>query len=548
MSELGNEVASAALTTTGKSIEMLMKLLQLLMDRHANKYDRALKKEQFKAIEAEQKDKKTAERVSNEAGYLSAKEMTALANVRGEKQVSTTTEMTDAEVKRTAEKMKRRGICWTSVSKQSREDDENILFAGKDDATRKIHVFCCCESDKACVMEVINEVLNEKIVDQLNKDAEEIRNDPEATPADMKKADDLERQADDIIHGETAAENQKGVDEVFADVCDGKRNERTFNDTVNHFVGRYTTKTEPYYACERKFPESYIIMEEINAQYKDEPYVKTNFKVFKDGLEQKSDVCKGGNFNDEHFDGRPKGYWGMVRAEMKEKGRFSDDMAIFASKADFDKYQLSYQQSNAEKVVDASHSNSEFRDYSNISDQLKEQLVAQSGAIDENGKACDINSSTVFDKASIDAASSNDEKLRQADCIVIAKQMANYREMNAAQVEIQIAKSNIAGASDPTTLEAHNAHLRENEAKYAECEKREGELVHEREDLSFADAVNTVDDGRSIDIEEVIESGDKRTRMDEFKEEIQSRKEAVAPANQTKSPEKSISSITKDER
>lgn len=548
MSELGNEVASAALTTTGKSIEMLMKLLQLLMDRHANKYDRALKKEQFKAIEAEQKDKKTAERVSNEAGYLSAKEMTALANVRGEKQVSTTTEMTDVEVKRTAEKMKIRGICWTSVSKQSREDDENILFAGKDDATRKIHVFCCCESDKARVMEVINEILNEKIVDQLNKDAEEIRNDPEATPADMKKADDLERQADDIIHGETAAENQKSVDEVFADICGKKRSERTFDDTVNHFTSRYTTKTEPYYACERNNPMSYISMEEINAEYNGEAYVKTNYRVFKDGAEQKSDICKNGSFNDERFNGRPKGYWPSVRAEMKEKGGFSDDIAIFASKADFDKYKSLYKQSLREDTVDTSHPGSEFRDYDDIQMQLSGHLTARSAGINENGQARDINSSAVFDKASIDAASSNDEKLRQADCIVIAKQMANYREMNAAQVEIQIAKSNIAGASDPTTLEAHNAHLRENEAKYAECEKRESELIHEREDLSFADAVNTVDDGRSIDIEEVIESGDKRTRMDEFKEEIQSRKEAAAPANQTKSPEKSISSVTKDER
>lgn len=180
--------------------------------------------------------------------------------------------------------------------------------------------------------------------------------------------------------------------------------------------------------------------------------------------------------------------------------------------------------------------------------QLSGHLTARSAGINENGQARDINSGAVFSSESIDSSRNSDEKLRQAECVVIAKQVSNYADMEKAQVGIQLAKSDLAGASDSVAIAATEARLKENAEKYAACEKLERDLVHEREGLSFVDAVNTVDDGRFIDIEEVVEHSEKRTKMDEYKEEISTRKENSVPVKGTEATEKIKASFSKDER
>lgn len=554
MSDFGSEVASSTLKTVSQAAELMAKLFKFLLTRAGNKsgshYDDKLKKQEAINLKALNKERAVSLQYAGRSGYVAAKKLQQIANSRNVKLYTPNiANMSDESFSKLCEKMKNRGMLFSAIKEEK-------------SGTRIFEMFA---SDK----EVFNEVLQKLEVDRLVANKNEKINDllekETLTAEEQEQLKELQHDKDVLLCKEVTDENRKNIDEVFANVADSKKDQiRTFDDTVNNFTDRGFQKNdgEPYYVCDRLNPSSYIEVRESKDIFHDKEYTKTNFTVYKDGIEQKSEICKGGNFNDARFEGRPRYYWANVRKEMKEKGGFSDDMVVFSNKKDFEKYQSLYEKSLKENTINIdADKNTNYRNFADIQKQLDEHLKVRGVAIQE-GQLVDTKTKEPITKESVSQTTNIDDKVRLQESLVIAKQMHNYKAMAVAYATMTMTKSEYADAlalnESPhgEDIDKIIATIKENEEKLLFCEKAEIELAEQRKDLSYVDAVNEVDTDRQIELHmlppperedtldrsELNEALDAMDTMEAYETEIRTRQEI----KETIKPEKVEVEITKE--
>ncbi|MEG2813149.1 MAG: hypothetical protein RSA79_00975, partial [Oscillospiraceae bacterium] len=532
-----SEVASSTLKTVSQAAELLAKLFKFLLTRGRKSgsfYDEKLKKEEAKNLKSLNKERAISLKYAGRSGEISAKKLQMMSNQHNDKiYCPNVKNMSDASYVKLCEKMKNRGVLFTAIIEK----------------TSGTRIFQILDSDKNTFNEVLQELEVDRLLVAKNKEIEELTAKETLTPEEQKRLDELLHEKDVILCNEVTSENKKSIDEVFDNVAENKKSQaRNFDDTVNHFTDRGFQKNEgePYYACDRKNPKSYMEMRESKDIFHDKEYRKTDFKVFKDGVEQKSDICKDGKFNDARFEGRPKYFWLNVRKEMKQKGEFSDDMVMFANKKDFEKYQNLYEKSIKENTIDVSN---------NIQSQLKEQLTTRGAKIDEQGTLIDIKKNEPITKDNVLKTVNIDEKVRLNECLIIQKQMQNYKEMAIAKSNITLAKAeydeiikqngsielgNIPHGED---FDKIVAEIKENSEKLNSCEKIESDLNVQRNDLSYVDVINEVDTDRQIELNmieppeqenekfdhsELNEALNEMDTMEQYEVEIEKRQSARA--------------------
>ncbi|MEG0614132.1 MAG: hypothetical protein RR540_00130 [Oscillospiraceae bacterium] len=486
MSDFASEAAGSALKITNTAIELLAKLFKFIFNRNngsgKGKWDNKLKKEEAIQLKNErlsrEATRKAVVKYNGRGGEIAQKQLERMAmsgKASDQPYFKTIDTLDEKDFQKVCEKMKMRGIVWCSLNGNNKR------------------VLRMREGDKEAFNEILQEITTEKLMEAKQNELDELLKKGKLTPEEQARADEIMRDLDGIKAEECAKENAKSNEETFENFANGEKEQsRTFDDTVNHFTDRGFQKNggKPYYACERTNPNSYMEMCESKDIFHDKEYRKTDFKVYKDGVEQKSDICKDGKFNDARFEGRPKYFWSNVRKEMKQKGEFSDDIAVFANKKDFEKYRTAY-----EKAVKESTINDKNVSFSNIQKQCDEQLSANGAAFDEKGTLVNVKTKEPITEERAAKIENIQEKTRFNECLIIAAQAKNYRELAEAKMMLSLAKSDLKSSdviSDEEISEI-NKTIKQSEEKIVACEKNAVDLQDKRDELSAVEAVNVVD-------------------------------------------------------
>ncbi len=419
MSEFGNETTTAAFRASEKVTEALFRFLKFLIERKENKINAKLKKEQLSEMKLHSKEVGAKLKIQGKTGYVKAK----LLQDTNLPMAAVTSTYNKDQMKRFASIAKKYNLLYTSISDQTIDGQKkHTLFVLERDLMKA----------KQITDRIIMEVQLQGIDDKISKLSEK----EHITPEDLKELESLKRQKATILHEETKDFNDKNEDIIFEDICEDKKaSALSFSEALNHFTDRNYAQKEPYFLCERTNPNSYIELTSARDTFNGEEYTKTNYRVFKDGKEQD------GDYSDARFEGRPKGYWNNLRETMKSVGDFSDDVVVFNSKAEFDKYRQIYQKAKEQQGLDEQEKISREKtvdthvpanDPHNVA-QLKKQLNER-GADFKDGAAVDIKTGKPL---SLDMAQPGEDRVRVSESILIAKQIVNCEKIQEIQGEIK---------------------------------------------------------------------------------------------------------------
>lgn len=278
--DLGEQTAMTALDGAKKITELAGKLLKFLFESvFVKDYDKKLKKEQLKEIKENKAE-------SFRAGYVKAKQMQ-----KGKEDITYAKYgMTAEQVKEMNFHAKQRGIPISWIQNGHDKDTFIAMFRTKDSA------------------------IVEDITAQLIRD-------------------NKIRTIENAMHEATQTHYQKvSFDKVVNELGDGK--------LIN----------PPVIVCDRNNPMNFMEVSSRQEQSEEgNPYVNTEYKVFHNGKQQKCDEFKHGKFT-HYSDSKGNNtstygdeHWTNMKKEMKSKGEFTDDLLMFSSKEDYEKYVEQFQ-------------------------------------------------------------------------------------------------------------------------------------------------------------------------------------------------------------
>lgn len=466
MSEFGNETSTAALRLGEKSIEALMKFFRFLLERKEKKINAQLKKEQLNDAKIKSGERIAKLKVQGKAGFVKAK----LLQRTGEPLVAINIALNDKQMKDFARYAKKYGIPYTSISDQRKTGD-------------KTHTFFVREKDLVTAKAITDRMTEDLQLKAVDDKIAEINSKAKKSEQDLADIEFLNQQKENIVRNGTRAFNNDNAEIIFNDVCgDMQDKSMSFDRGLNRFTDRDFSRDTPYYLCERTNPMSYIELKSSLDEFNGEEYTKTDYKVFKDNLER-------GEFTDKRFDGRPKGYWQNIRAEMKEMGGFTDDVVIFNTKAEFERYQELYKVQQREILV--LEQGEEYRDYPTIIDKLKKQLEANKAEINSDGIVVDKESQKPLTEI---VTTDIDEKMRVAESLVIGRQIENYDML--AKTEVKVAMDKLELESKAVGSEEHNAlnvEIKIAKQRIKNGLAKEQKLIDERSQINGVQAMSDVD-------------------------------------------------------
>ena len=417
MSEFGNDSASAAFrfgtkaADVGvKSVEVLFEFLKFLIERKEKNIAAAIQKEKLNELKLNKSVRDAKLEIDNKVGYVKAK---ALQKTK-EPLTAINMSLDSKQMKEFAKYAKKYGLVYTSISDKGLDG-------------KKSHLFFVREKDLKIAKLITDRMTENLQLKSIDDKIAEIQSKPVLSKQDLADIEYLKNQKSNIIQTNTKAFNDENNKVIFEEICGGmEESALSFDRALNRFTDRDFSRDTPYYVCERTNPNSYIELISQYDSFRNEEYTRTDYKVFNDDTLQ-------GEFSDRRFEGRPKYYWKELKTEMKNKGNFSDDIVVFNSKAEFDRYKDLYAESIKENTI--IENVTEFRDYPNFIEQLKIQLDKYGAELNENGFAIDKESKKLID---ITNTNSDVESLKIAEIALITKQIANYDKLNDLNTQIEM--------------------------------------------------------------------------------------------------------------
>lgn len=539
--EFGNETATAALKLQSKAIEALMKFFKFLLERQEKKINAEIQKERLYDVKLKKGERLAKLKVEGKVGYVKAK----LLQKTGDPLVAIKINLNDQQMKDFARLAKKYGLLYTSIS-DTRKSGE------------KVHTFYVREKDLQTAKIITDRMTEELQLKSFDDAINEIKAKGELSEKDLADIKYYEKCKDTILKNGTREFNDENAEIIFNDVCGEMQDKAlSFDKALNRFTDRDFSRDEPYYMCERTNPTSYIELRSTLDEFAGEQYTRTDYRVFKNDVEQTADLSlrKDGQFTDERFSGRPKGFWQSIKDDMKSKGGFSDDVVVFNNKAEFDKYKQLYIESAKQNEIHENRSG-EYRDYSSINEQLKKHLDEFNADVNSEGIAIDKGTQKILDIAD---AKTHEESLRIAESILIAKQLQNYKKMAEIELAVAMDKQSLETVSNEQDARDLTSKIAVAEKELQSRVETEHELSTARNQLSGVEAVYEIEEQqtneREVELEKVertdreerADANDRDTRtMDEWKGQMSEKRESAGQATQTRSVEKSLPS--KDER
>lgn len=549
MSEYGNETATAALRLTEKGMEALLELMKYLMARE----ERVLKKEKIKNMKEEGKAQKISKELDGSHGYVSMKKL----QKSGDDITAFGVRMNDEQIQRFSYLAKRYNIVFSSIS-EGREEGQKwhtVFVRNKDLSTCKIITDMM---DKELVLKEELMENQKKQSDILNKGEKNL------TDGDRDMLAKLRQERKEILKKNLYQTNKEESEALLnTDILSDFQSiddipSMGFEEALNHFTERDYAREEPYYLCERREPTSYIELNTTRDVFRDKEYSKTTYHVYKDGqpvelktpLEGRNDTI----LTDERFEGRPKDYWYRLKNTMKSMGNFSNDLLMFQSIEELQRYQELFAEQQEELATIEGMEEPTEEDIQNIKDDLESQLDEIGMEIDEEGKIIDVETRQSVAELLKSNKLMLEEKAKYAEGLIISQQMELYDELAETYVGYETAKLTTLDGSDQASII--------NENKFAKLKEQIRKLLNKGEELKEArTTINSVQalqyvqneylqseyidnvEEQSLSVQDELQRGKMEyPTMEEWKGEVAKEKQIVSEKHQKPGLEKGLDS------
>jgi hypothetical protein len=481
MSEYGNEAATATMKIAEKSLEALMALIKWLMASEQRK----LEKQAMKLKKAELGEKTAALKLDHSSGY---KEMEKLLAGREPLAYLGAGNMTGADMKRFAETAKREGLVFSSVEAEGPGGEKRYSLIVR-------------QKDQQHTEDIIDRMNVEKQASAYNGRIAELEGKKGLTEAEAAELEALKEALGDMERGFASDLNEENAEIIFAEAA-GRMQDKSLSldRALNRSTSRGYVPKEPTYAAERTNPDSYIKLDAARDEFLGQPYIKTSYTVYKDGQ-------KAAGFTDERYEGRPGDYWKTIKGGIREAGGFSDDLVVFASRADLLRYQDLYMEEQRREIETLLAAK---EDYGQIAGELRGQLEANTAAL-------------AFEGGGIGADA------LEAENIVIEKQIAAYERMAEVRAAYFQAKDDgISIREGSPEADESKRKLAALGKEYSELKGEAARLMKQRAQINGAQAAHGVDkehqakrDGRAAGREP---SGNRTQSWDRWRRGIKSKR------------------------
>lgn len=554
LSEFGNETATATMKLGEKSIEALLKLLKFLMERNERAIASEIKKEQLKSLKDNKLKQEAIDYLDKKRGYA---RMSKLLK-SGEKLLPLGVALSPEELKKFNHFAKLSGLEYSSISdkriieklKHAREDMKELYAKGMKSAsigyvkesfdinnlstedkekyetlTKQITDLEKQRLNRIIVVREKNLDLVKDITDRMNmdikfedidKEINDIKSKGHLSKADEVLIKDLEKEKERLNNHQFDTFNKESDDVILAEFTGEKISEAVSFERALGCVTERKYSQEPCIVCERTNPSNYM---EISSRQEisDEgnPYVNTEFKVYRDGTQQKCSEFSHGKFT--HYSGKDgkntsnfgDKHWINMKKEMKEKGGFSNDLHIFAHKEDYQRYVNDFEKAKEkitprEDVITYEADGSSFKDCMGIINRLQGQLSDHNIVLNDQREMCNaVNKNVIhYDKNMLD-----DERMAYVAGANIVRQLNNYETMNDIQSKLAYAESDkqtdlnvfVKHGSPESMLENHkvtqeNYDIKINDLKQQlQCTlDREAELLKRQEQIESISIIKMV--------------------------------------------------------
>lgn len=500
--DLGEQTAMTAMDGAKKIAELAENLLKFLFNGlFVKDYDKLLKKEQLREL----RENKTE---SFRAGYVKAKKLqNSKEDISYAKYI-----MTEDQLKELNFHAKQRGI---PISWIQNGHDKNTFIA------------MYRTKDSAIVEDITEQLIRDnkiKTVEKAMEDAQE-HYEQAKDEQDSSLQDELAEAKEDIIREDIDAFNDRQSEALFSEMCNEKKAQSlTFNDTVDRFQCNGWRKEEPYYICKRTNPNNYMEVISDKAEFRGKEYTKHTYNVYVDDKPVGNPSREDKQWTDERFEGRPAEFWKQTKLQMKEAGKFTDDLVVFYSKEDMLEYRKAYdlQKSSAKESTIAYEADRQSfkNDYAGIVNNLKSQMKQFEDIGEyENGGF------TVYSGDNL-LKLPNVKDPRYVEAVVIASQIQTFEKMGSlsneiagAKLQMQInEKSEFKGSEVYSQMqETLSKRIDEMEKQMKEYEKTAQELSENREQIAGIKAERTV-----AGKDEVTENthGEENITMEQLKKDV----------------------------
>lgn len=349
------------------------------------------------------------------------------------------------------------------------------------------------DRDMPKIKHILNKMVEQSITDQYDKATEAAEK-----KGDMEAAEKIDSQRKQHKRKSTNKWNDAIQDSTEKSIfyIDDVRN-NNWNGTLNRNTDHIFAKEEPYYAVDAENPSNYIEFNTKEDVYKDKPYTRTDYKVFKNNQEQKNGKDPNGIFSDRRFEGRKSNYWQTLKNDMKKAGGFSDVMISFSSKEEV----LRFQEIMKEKNADIDLVNSEQK-FSSVEQKLTKE-ISESGYADISyDKLKKLNPS---------------ERIKAAEIVIKQNQLSNQREIRKINTNILIKESEIVETKDPNKKKELEEQLAKEKDSLEAAKRQEALLEQQRRQAASIEATNQIRE----EYERTTDEKEKNNQEDEQQHEEQ---------------------------
>lgn len=541
MSEYGNETATAALRLSEKGLEAILALMKYAMDKE----ERTLKKENIKRLKEDAKAQRVSRELNRKNGYVNMKRL----QKSGEDITAFGVNMDNEQLKRFSYLAKRYNIVFSSLSEVDKEGQKwHTVFVRNRDMNT-----CKTITDMMQKEFLLREELAEN---QNRQEAILEKGEKNLSPEDREKLEALRKERKNILkktlynanNEESEALLNRDVFSTFSsfeELADYKKTSSMgFEEALNHFTDSDYARDEPYFLCERTNPTSYIKLNTDRAMFRGNEYSRTQYNVYKDGKEQHLEKPLEGRedmlLTDERFEGRPQYYWFHLKNTMKKMGGFSDDVILFQSKEELERYQAFFheQQKELESINGMKEISEE--DIQNIQAALESQLDDIGIQIDDGGKPIDVQTGQDVHEILEDNLTL-EERSKYAEGLIISQQMELYEQIAETYIGYESTKYLVGEAADQTLRMDNEQKSLKLKEKLSKLLKRGDDLKAARSTINSVQALCDVQEEYlqseyTLEISDGIENtakDEKKMNMQEWKEEVEAAKETMA-ANEGK--------------
>lgn len=520
MGDLGSDAAGSALSLGAKALEAIMQLINKIFEAWKSAPERELAKQRLKETKDEVERKKLLEKLDGKVGYVNYQKLKKSGMEL--QPIPLERSLTKEELKEFSALCKREGVLFTGLQ---RGESYELL---------------CKKTDLEKVAGIVDRMNDEKMIVGIDKRIAELESKGERmTEQDKVDISHLQEQKAAIQKSYCTKLNDEMSKNVIDRAVTGEvKQNLTLDEALNRLTGRHLDKDIVCIVADANDPSKYIKCHGYQDTYKDEPYIKTEYEVYRDG----QTVLK---THDGRFDNRPKDYWNEQKSAIQTAGDFSGTFFKFASVVEYQKWAEAVRNQNTQELTSMDKEGE--KNYETIISELGTQLE-KDGAKMQDGKVVDIKTG---EPLKITEGMTEEQKAIIAEAMVIGKQIDNYTELSKLDTEISIAEANVftaeAGTKDRAVAEENLAKVQE---QYKGALEKETQLLKERKDIN---AVQAEQDVRNIPVQEQARSNevehpdDRRSdRVNEKDEKQMNMEEAKGQIEQARAKDGAKHNDTKD--